>query len=97
MSIELHNFSHVNNYVSKAESTADQDSLTTAKLKVIAGLGQLESRKYKPAARKFIEVSPELANHYSEVISPQDIAIYGGLIALASFDRQELKKKVRSG
>lgn len=63
-------------------------------MKVVAGLGQLEQRKYKMAARKFIEVSPEIGNNYGEVISPQDIAIYGGLLALASFDRQELKKKV---
>lgn len=29
-----------------------------------------------------------------QVISPNDIAVYGGLCALASFDRSELKSKV---
>jgi len=36
-------------------------------------------------------VGPELGNHYSEVIAPQDVATYGGLCALATFDRTELK------
>ena len=40
---------------------------------------------------QFLETSPELGNNYSEVIAPQDIATYGGLCALASFDRAELK------
>ncbi|CAL5340114.1 unnamed protein product [Camellia sinensis] len=42
----------------------------------------------------FLETGPELGNHYTEVIAPQDIATYGGLCALASFDRTELKNKV---
>lgn len=40
---------------------------------------------------QLLEVGPELANHYSEVIAPQDVATYGGLCALATFDRTELK------
>jgi len=40
---------------------------------------------------QFLEVSPELGNSYNEVIAPQDVATYGGLCALASFDRTELK------
>jgi len=63
-------------------------------LKVCAGLANLENRKYKLAARKFLETTIELGNNYSEVIAPQDVAIYGGLCALATFDRPELKKKV---
>jgi COP9 signalosome complex subunit 1 len=30
-----------------------------------------------------------------QIISPQDVAIFGGLCALAMFDRAELKSKVR--
>ncbi|GMN61253.1 hypothetical protein TIFTF001_030341 [Ficus carica] len=44
--------------------------------------------------RQFLETGPELVNHYNEVIAPQDVATYGGLCALASFDRTELKNKV---
>ena len=40
---------------------------------------------------QFLDVAPELGNSYTEVIAPQDVATYGGLCALASFERTELK------
>ncbi|KAE9463083.1 hypothetical protein C3L33_05005, partial [Rhododendron williamsianum] len=42
----------------------------------------------------FLETGHELGNRYSEVIALQDIATYGGLCALASFDRTELKATI---
>ncbi|KAL3536868.1 hypothetical protein ACH5RR_000234 [Cinchona calisaya] len=95
VSIEMGQFTHVTNYISKAEQSQDAlDAVTSAKLRCAAGLAHLEGKKYKLAARKFLETSPELGNHYTEVIAPQDVATYGGLCALASFDRTELKTKV---
>ncbi|XP_078154444.1 COP9 signalosome complex subunit 1 [Carex rostrata] len=95
VSIELGQFSHVTNYVSKAENTPDPlPPVTQAKLKCASGLAFLETKKYKFAARKFIETGYELGNNYSEVIAPQDVGLYGGLCALASFDRTELKTKI---
>ncbi|KAI8548502.1 hypothetical protein RHMOL_Rhmol07G0278200 [Rhododendron molle] len=38
-----------------------------------------------------METGHELGNRYSEVIALQDMATYGGLCGLASFDRTELK------
>ncbi|KAI8024561.1 COP9 signalosome complex subunit 1 [Camellia lanceoleosa] len=95
VSIEMGQFTHVSSYVGKAEQNPDAlDAVTIAKLRAAAGLALLEAKKYKQAARKFLETGPELGNHYTEVIAPQDIATYGGLCALASFDRTELKNKV---
>uniref|UniRef100_A0A0C9S8Z7 TSA: Wollemia nobilis Ref_Wollemi_Transcript_2421_1638 transcribed RNA sequence n=1 Tax=Wollemia nobilis TaxID=56998 RepID=A0A0C9S8Z7_9CONI len=95
VSIEMGQFMHVSSYVTKAEQTPDvQDPLVLAKLKCAAGLAHLESKKYKLAARKFVETFFDLGNTYTEVIAPQDVATYGGLCALASFDRAELKNKV---
>nr|GMD62038.1 COP9 signalosome complex subunit 1 [Ipomoea batatas] len=95
VSIEMGQFTHVTSYVSKAEQSQDAlDPITTAKLRCAAGLAHLEAKKYKLAARKFLEVGQDLANNYTEVIAPQDVATYGGLCALASFDRVELKSKV---
>lgn len=94
VSIEMGQFTHVTSYVSKAEQSEGLDPITTAKLRCAAGLAHLEAKKYKLAARKFLETGPELVNHYNEVIAPQDVATYGGLCALASFDRTELKNKV---
>ncbi|XP_010523727.1 PREDICTED: COP9 signalosome complex subunit 1 [Tarenaya hassleriana] len=95
VSIEMGQFTHVTSYVSKAEQTSETlDPIMVAKLRCASGLAHLEVRKYKLAARKFLEVNPELGNSYNEVIAPQDVATYGGLCALASFDRSELKQKV---
>ncbi|THU56250.1 hypothetical protein C4D60_Mb11t15300 [Musa balbisiana] len=93
--IELGQFMHVSNYVSKAEQAPEQvDPVTHSKLRCAAGLAYLETKKYKLAARKFLETGPELGNNYTDVIAQQDVATYGGLCALASFDRTELKNKV---
>ncbi|KAK6918428.1 Proteasome component (PCI) domain [Dillenia turbinata] len=97
VSIEMGQFSHVTSYVSKAEQTTEAlDPITIAKLRCASGLALLEAKKYKFAARKFLETGPELGNNYTEVIAPQDVATYGGLCALASFDRTELKACARS-
>ncbi|KAI4369902.1 hypothetical protein MLD38_018296 [Melastoma candidum] len=95
VSIEMGQFTHVTSYVSKAEQIVDTlDTVTAAKLKCASGLAFLEVKKYKLAARKFLEVASELGSNYNEVIASQDVATYGGLCALASFDRTELKNKV---
>ncbi|TPX48081.1 hypothetical protein SeLEV6574_g02253 [Synchytrium endobioticum] len=96
VSIELGNFAHVQSYVMKAESTPDvpDKNILMAKLKASSGLVNLDSQKFKRAAKYFLETSFELQYHYSEIISPNDIAVYGGLCALASFDRTELRTKV---
>ncbi|WJX92752.1 COP9/signalosome complex subunit Csn1 [Trifolium repens] len=95
VSIEMGQFSHVSSYVSKAEQGTDPlDPITISKLRCAAGLANLEAKKYKLAARKFLETGPELGSHYNEVIAAQDVATYGGLCALATFDRAELKSKV---
>lgn len=39
-------------------------------------------------------MSADLGNSYNDVIAAQDVALYGGLCALASFDRAELKRSV---
>jgi len=94
-SLESGNFSHVSNYVGKAESTPDlKDPVIIAKLKAAAGVALLNTKKYRYAARKFLETTFDLGTNYSEVIAPQDVAIYGSLCALACFERSELKKSV---
>ncbi|TPX34998.1 hypothetical protein SmJEL517_g02516 [Synchytrium microbalum] len=96
VSIELGNFAHVHSYVMKAETTPDipDKNIVMAKLKASSGLVNLDAAKFKKAAKCFLETSFEMQGHYSEIISPNDIAVYGGLCALASFDRTELRTKV---
>jgi COP9 signalosome complex subunit 1 len=96
VSIEMSTYVHVTNHVTKGENTADAsaDPIILAKLKCAAALAHIENNKYKMAARKFLDTSFEMANNYTEVLVPEDIAVYGGLCALATFDRKDLKAKV---
>jgi COP9 signalosome complex subunit 1 len=95
--LEMGNFSHVVNYVSKAEQTPDASAQIQAKLRIATGLAHLHNRKYKSAARSFLDAAPDMGgNSFSEVLSTQDVGIYGGMCALAQFDRNELKRHVIS-
>ena len=46
------------------------------------------------AARKFVDVSADLGSSFDGVVAPEDIAVYGGLCALATFSREEMKRRV---
>jgi len=96
VSIEMGNFANVLNYVTKAEQTPgiEENKIVSGKLKAVSGLANLDSGKYKAAARKFLFTESELADNFREVISPKDIAVYGSLCALAEFDRGELLRNV---
>ena len=95
VSIYLQNWSHVLTYVAKAEGTpeySNNHSIAT-KLHCAAGLSDLACKKYKNAARHFLNANfDHFTSEYGEIISPNNVAIYGGLCAMASFDRNELHK-----
>lgn len=94
VAIEMGNFAHVSNYVTKAQQTPDlSDATVIAKLNAAAALAQLEAHKYRNAARKFLECTFDLGS-FKDVMSPADVALYAGLTALATFERAELKAKV---
>ncbi|MBN3274732.1 CSN1 protein, partial [Polyodon spathula] len=105
VSVYLQNWSHVLSYVSKAESTPEiaeqrgerdsQNQAVLTKLKCAAGLAELASRKYKQAAKCFLLASFDHCD-FPELLSPSNVAVYGGMCALATFDRQELQKNVIS-
>lgn len=101
VSIYLQNWSHVLSYVSKAESTPDFSELQSkdsnqhilTKLKCAAGLAELATKKYKSAAKHFLQANLDHCD-FPELMSPNNVAMYGGLCALATFDRHELQKSV---
>jgi COP9 signalosome complex subunit 1 len=73
-----------------------------AVLNACTGLSLLNLRQYRDAADSFLSIDPiymtvqPLAsiNFQRQVLSPNDIAIYGGLCALATMDSNELKTRV---
>ncbi|KAK6088331.1 26S proteasome subunit RPN7 [Seiridium cupressi] len=63
--------------------------------KVVTGIANLHSEKYYEAAKNFLETGDLPACQLlNDVISPNDVATYGGLLALASMDRAELQSRV---
>ncbi|KAK4794188.1 hypothetical protein SAY86_012182 [Trapa natans] len=66
-------FTHATSYVSKAEQTPDAlDTITVAKLRCVAGLADLESKKFKLASPKFLETCRELGSQYDEELETSD-------------------------
>ena len=64
------------------------------KMAAAMGLAQLSVGAYLDAANSFLATDPSIGNTYNEVIMANDIAVYGGLCALASMDRNELQRRV---
>jgi len=104
VSVYLQNWSHVLSYVNKAESTPDFAESSNSKdggqalvthLQCAAGLAELATKKYKCAARHFLQANVDHCD-LPELLSPSNVAIFGGLCALATYDRHELQKNVIS-
>ena len=100
LGIDMRNFTHVNSYVNKAENTAhlvSNDPLIASKFRVASGLSALYANSYREAALKFTDASTTdqlTANEFDTVLSAEDIALYGSMLALASLDRDELSRTV---
>lgn len=101
MYLEDNNFSHVvQTYISRAESTPNiPDKVNViSKLKCCQALALLGGsdyqNRYGSVAHALTEVSFESVPYFSDVMSPNDVAIYGGLCALVSFDRPQLQALV---
>lgn len=96
VALHMRNFGYVTNYLTKLEqvSNSQSDVILKSKIASVFGLVALHDKKYHRAASKFIECSVEIGASYNEVLHAEDIALYGGLCALASFEREEIKKRV---
>lgn len=79
-----------------AGSVTDEDlKVQQPYQKVVSGIANLHSDKYYEAARNFIETGDlSVCQQLNDIISPNDVATYGGLLALASMDRAELQTRV---
>ncbi|KAG0831151.1 hypothetical protein G6F19_006881 [Rhizopus arrhizus] len=95
------NFTHVvQTYIARAESIPNtaHNAISTAKLKcyqALTLLGKTDApKKYRSVAEAMIDIPFEAGSFCSDTLSPNDIAIYGGLSALASFDRRELQTRL---
>jgi COP9 signalosome complex subunit 1 len=58
------------------------------------GLALMDSGEYYNAALRFLQTEAGMGNSCNTIISPNDIAVYGGLCALATMERAELHSQV---
>lgn len=58
-------------------------------------MADMQLKKYKTAAKNFLATNLEHFD-FPDLLTPSNVAIYGGLCALATFDRAELQKYIIS-
>jgi COP9 signalosome complex subunit 1 len=58
------------------------------------GLQQMAMSEYHEAALSFLSCDANLGESYNEILTSNDVAVYGGLCALSSMSRSELQTKV---
>ncbi|KAL9130947.1 MAG: hypothetical protein Q9217_000993 [Psora testacea] len=108
VSIDQQNWYNVTMNVSRIWSNGhtkyEEAKKLSAKLASALGVAQLASHNFRAAAEEFISTDPRMTQarlddpndeeSFNEVLTPNDLAVYGGLCALASFTRAELQTKV---
>ncbi|KAI8913549.1 signalosome subunit 1 [Gorgonomyces haynaldii] len=96
-SMDLQNYVQVSTNVLKIESTPEipEKQAIVSKLVSVQALVDLKAGALKKAAKGFMDVQFEQFQS-SDYLSQIDVAVYGGLCALATFDRQEMKKMLEN-
>lgn len=61
------------------------------KIGVLCGIATLQQEKYREAASVLLKISPKHKLIFNDIATPQDLAVYITLAALASFSRSELQ------
>eukprot|EP00437_Effrenium_voratum_P036640 CAMPEP_0181462370 /NCGR_PEP_ID=MMETSP1110-20121109/34361_1 /TAXON_ID=174948 /ORGANISM="Symbiodinium sp., Strain CCMP421" /LENGTH=392 /DNA_ID=CAMNT_0023587029 /DNA_START=27 /DNA_END=1201 /DNA_ORIENTATION=+ len=90
-------YGDIQSFASKAHHTPCKDDSSQSKIFASYGLCNMASGKYKDAAISFSQVKPQdLGTAFADMLSPQDVALYGVLCALGSLDRAEVLKLLES-
>lgn len=80
--------------IRSAMTSAEEDKALQPFVCTAEGLAAMDGGDYYEAAIKFLETDAGMGAKFNTVISPNDVAIYGGLCALATMERDELHKRV---
>lgn len=67
-----------------------------SKVRVLRGLTFLAQQNYEAVAREFLAVSPAALEGGADLLHPDDAGLVGGLCALATYSRDELRGSVLS-
>ncbi|KAG9246270.1 COP9 signalosome-like protein complex subunit 1 [Calycina marina] len=95
--IEQSNFNGIHSNIQKIrgiQGSAEDEKAIQPFISAAEGLVRLNGSEYKMAARAFLNTDAGMGTSCSTIISPNDIATYGGICALASMDRNEIQTRV---
>ncbi|KAI9147963.1 COP9 signalosome complex subunit 1 [Paramyrothecium foliicola] len=85
----------LNNIGKIAGVQSDNERSLQAFTKIVSGVAHLGLGHFEDAARNFLQADIVVpATEYNRIASPNDIAIYGGLLSLATMDRKDLQTRV---
>ncbi|CAI7610776.1 unnamed protein product [Penicillium bialowiezense] len=77
-----------------SQSKPEDERKNESKISAAWALSQMHQGAFLEAANSFLSVPTNLGDNYNEVITPNDVAVYGGICALASMNRDELQSNV---
>jgi COP9 signalosome complex subunit 1 len=80
--------------IKTVQASSPEDISAQQYLAAAEGLATMDSEHYYNAAISFLSAETGMGASCNTIISPNDVAVYGGLCALASMGRNELQKKV---
>ncbi|KAK4137450.1 PCI-domain-containing protein [Trichocladium antarcticum] len=97
VSVQRCEWAMVSAHLSKMGGSQSQEEefILQPYIKIAHGIALLGQEKYHEAALSFLAAdSAASSSNYNELASANDVAIYGGLLALASMDRSHLQQQV---
>ncbi|KAI9731477.1 MAG: hypothetical protein M1834_004597 [Cirrosporium novae-zelandiae] len=94
VSIDRGDWMAVQSNVTKIRNLSEGSNKLEPKLSTAMGLSHLAGSSYKEAAKDFLNTPTSLGDSFNNFITPNDVAVYGGLCALATMNRTELQEKV---
>lgn len=97
VSLQRRDWTQVVNNLGKISGvqSPEEDKFPPTYIKIVAGIALLGLESYAEAAKNFLKIDCRVpSSAYRHVVSVNDIAIYGGLLALATMERDELSSQV---
>lgn len=98
VAVEQKNWIAITSNTQKIRSTMSSSSEDEKALQPFAcmadGLAALDSGDYYGAAGYFLDTDAGMGAKFNTMVSPNDVATYGGLCALATMEREELHRRV---
>jgi len=97
VAVEQRNWIAVTSNVQKIRaviSPQEEDKTLQPYMCATEGLALMDSGEYYNSALRFLQTEAGMGNSCNTIISPNDIAVYGGLCALATMERAELHSQV---